>query len=243
MPPAADLDELFERSTRVEIRPIITLERLIAPGPLLCEIEQSGLADLRPTLETHTPDPPYRELSWGDHTLLFYADQQLLAGLEIFQFARLRWNGRWDSDLELSDDGFQLAHLLAERGHPEALILYQERQQFLELERSAWERWRQARPPCLEQPGDPIGLLHEAYPEEQAAIRALLAWMGQPEPAQPEHLREPVSLLETFPLETVVTALENASEPVLRGGWLFFGGTPRLQYVPRHLREAMRSAR
>lgn len=243
MPHVADLDELFEQSTRVEIRPIVTLDRLIAPGPLLCEVTAPILNELRQALQIHRPDPLFRELSWGDHTLLFYTEQQLLAGLEIFEFARLRWNGRWDSDLELADGGFQLTSLLADQGHPQPLLVYQERQQFLEMERSARERWLQARPPCLQQPGDPLQLLHEAYQQEQAVIQALLAWMGQPEPAQPEHLREPVSLLETYPLETVVTALENASEPVLRGAWLFFGGTARLQYVPRHLREAMRSAR
>ncbi|MBN9416341.1 hypothetical protein ABS71_12225 [bacterium SCN 62-11] len=244
-PQDTDLDELFASATRIELRPVVTLDRLIAPGPLLCEMAGIALGRLRQALELRPPQEPFHQISWGDHTLLFYAEDTLLHGLEVFDFSALRWNGRWTSDSELADDGLALAQLLAELGLPEPLANFEQRRQFLEIERSAQAHWLQAMPPCLTgQRSQPAQLeaLHNAYGDECASIRALLHWMGQETSPDPIRMELPLGLLERFAVEDLVAALQRADAQTLRGAWFYLGGHTRLQYIPRPLREAMRSA-
>lgn len=251
-PQDSHLDDLFLGVARVELRSIVTQERLIGPGPVLLEFTAGELDRLRQSLRIVPPAEAIHCMTWGDHVLHFYAGQQLRCGLEMLDFSALRWSGRWNSDAELADDGLALAHLLAGRGLAEPLAHCHLRQQARQQELLEMESWRRSLPPCLAdlwKPGPSAALvapclkaLHQACADPQSVVRILLDWLGTAERHEANRMELPLAILNTFPTETLVATLAEARPTTLRGAWFFLGGTSQLQYIPRHLREAMRAA-
>lgn len=227
------LDELFREATRVELRPLVLVDRLIGPGAALWELNGAELAELRPAVRVIIPDEPTTSATWGDHMLQFYGPQGLIGSLELLDFSSVRWGARWKSEAELADGGLGLAQWMDRFGHPEPLRTYHQRGQ----KREERERWLEAMPGCL------VGVQGRAAQLEalgDGAARALLGWLGTA--GQASATQQPVALLATLPIEDIVAALEAADPGVLRGGWLYLKGNTRLQYIPRHLRQAMRES-
>lgn len=247
LPQNSDLDNLFETATRAELRPVILEDGYFVAGAILAEASGDDLRILQKRLQIRTPEQASHCATWGTHRLEVFEGDNRLATLEMIDFDLLRWGEKWNSDAEFADDGLGLAEWMSSLGNPEPLEAYRNRKSWQERYALDLERWRSAMPACLDPMWDRIQrwdrihgtcteliqpaleLLTLAYPSQLDIILTLLRWLSLVDSADSLRANFPASVIATFPIGQIESALEMLTPETEQGGYVFCQARPQLR--------------
>ena len=220
-PDQSRLDDAVRGSTQLRVHEVIG-------GRLLLEVTDPAEVALLASLLQIRPGDPFRCMCPGDQVLEFLGPCRRRTEVTLHHGRSLRWDA-WDTDV-LLDDAKPLLDWLAERGvtapRDEAERIAVEDRRTSEM----WEAWKRAAPACLAPILDEVSALggvppdvdepahlraaeaiHDAFPEERAAILALLGWLGSGSgqwSSFPSYEAVPEWLLLRYSTEAIAAALE-----------------------------------
>lgn len=228
-PTQSVLDELVDRSTRIQILESVLHGNKINFEPILEISAPEDRAALRSALRIEASEG--HMMSFEDRRLEFFAGEHSLATLGLIRAYVLRWSNRWKNDAHLLDPE-AIAEFLAVRGRPELREeLHRDREVSDQRARDAeqWQRtWDATTPRGLaalvqslseetEVPDAPsrrraLQILASHYPTTETRILALLAWFGHGLGRWngfPSEESAPESLLETFDDAAIIAAVSH----------------------------------